>query len=178
MNEQMTAQEKAAEHRRAQDARLEVRASDLEPYVGLRYLSKLFRLMAVILVLLLIALTARWFVHRMIDRVTRRAAEGLPTPDFMVLQTVGDARFAAERFGYPFIIKPAADGSSVGVSKVKAFEQIEKAFDFRGHVTATLADGGKIEGYLFIAMIYFTFCFAMSRYSLWVEKQVNKGKQR
>lgn len=36
----------------------------------------------------------------------------------------------------------------------------------------------KIEGYLFIAMIYFIFCFAMSRYSLWVEKQVNKGKQR
>ena len=36
----------------------------------------------------------------------------------------------------------------------------------------------KIEGYLFIALIYFGFCFAMSRYSLWVEKQVNKGKQR
>lgn len=36
----------------------------------------------------------------------------------------------------------------------------------------------KIEGYLFIAMIYFIFCFAMSRYSLWVEKQVNKGKRR
>jgi general L-amino acid transport system permease protein len=36
----------------------------------------------------------------------------------------------------------------------------------------------KIEGYLFIALIYFTFCFAMSRYSLWVEKQVNKGKAR
>jgi general L-amino acid transport system permease protein len=36
----------------------------------------------------------------------------------------------------------------------------------------------KIEGYLFIAMIYFTFCFSMSRYSHWVEKQVNKGKQR
>lgn len=36
----------------------------------------------------------------------------------------------------------------------------------------------KIEGYLFIAMIYFGFCFSMSRYSIWVEKQVNKGKQR
>ena len=36
----------------------------------------------------------------------------------------------------------------------------------------------KIEGYLFIALIYFTFCFAMSRYSLWVEKQVNKSKLR
>ncbi|MDH5708589.1 MAG: amino acid ABC transporter permease, partial [Hylemonella sp.] len=36
----------------------------------------------------------------------------------------------------------------------------------------------KIEGYLFIAMIYFAFCFSMSRYSLWVERQVNKGKAR
>jgi hypothetical protein len=33
----------------------EVRASDIEPYTGLRYLSKLFRFMAVILLLLLIA---------------------------------------------------------------------------------------------------------------------------
>jgi general L-amino acid transport system permease protein len=36
----------------------------------------------------------------------------------------------------------------------------------------------KIEGYLFIALIYFGFCFSMSRYSVWVEKQVNKGKAR
>jgi general L-amino acid transport system permease protein len=36
----------------------------------------------------------------------------------------------------------------------------------------------KIEGYLFIALIYFAFCLAMSRYSLWVERQVNKGKLR
>jgi len=36
----------------------------------------------------------------------------------------------------------------------------------------------KIEGYLFIALIYFIFCFSMSRYSLWVEKQVNRSKQR
>ena len=36
----------------------------------------------------------------------------------------------------------------------------------------------KIEGYLFIALIYFIFCFSMSRYSMWIEKQVNKSKQR
>ncbi len=35
-----------------------------------------------------------------------------------------------------------------------------------------------IEGYLFIALIYFVFCFSMSRYSHWVEKQVNKSKLR
>ena len=34
----------------------------------------------------------------------------------------------------------------------------------------------KIEGYLFIALIYFTFCFSMSRYSHWIEKQVDKSK--
>jgi hypothetical protein len=37
------------------DAVMHVRASDIEPYVGLRYLSKLFRLMAIILIVLLIA---------------------------------------------------------------------------------------------------------------------------
>ena len=36
----------------------------------------------------------------------------------------------------------------------------------------------KIEAYLFITAIYFTFCFAMSRYSLWVEKQVSVAKTR
>ncbi|MGB4358892.1 MAG: amino acid ABC transporter permease [Rhodoferax sp.] len=35
-----------------------------------------------------------------------------------------------------------------------------------------------IEGYVFIALIYFVFCFSMSRYSHWVEKQVNKSKLR
>lgn len=33
----------------------DVRSTDLEPYVGLRYLSKLFRLIAIILLLLLVA---------------------------------------------------------------------------------------------------------------------------
>ncbi len=36
----------------------------------------------------------------------------------------------------------------------------------------------KVEAYLFITAIYFIFCFAMSRYSLWVEKQVSLSKTR
>jgi general L-amino acid transport system permease protein len=36
----------------------------------------------------------------------------------------------------------------------------------------------KLEGYLFITAIYFAFCFAMSRYSLWIEAQLNKSKLR
>ncbi|MBI3368384.1 MAG: amino acid ABC transporter permease [Burkholderiales bacterium] len=35
-----------------------------------------------------------------------------------------------------------------------------------------------MEGYLFICLIYFIVCFSMSRYSLWVEKQLARGKAR
>ncbi len=37
------------------DPDMRVRLADLEPYVGLKYLSKLFKLMAVVLILLLVA---------------------------------------------------------------------------------------------------------------------------
>jgi hypothetical protein len=37
------------------DGPVQVRNSDLEPYVGLRYLSKLFKLMAIVIALLLVA---------------------------------------------------------------------------------------------------------------------------
>lgn len=36
----------------------------------------------------------------------------------------------------------------------------------------------KIEAYIFITLVYFTFCFSMSRYSLWVEKQLSTSKAR
>ncbi len=34
----------------------------------------------------------------------------------------------------------------------------------------------KIEGYLFIMLIYFVFCFSMSRYSLWVEARLKRSR--
>ena len=36
----------------------------------------------------------------------------------------------------------------------------------------------KLEAYFFITLIYFSGCFAMSRYSLWVEKQLAASKAR
>jgi general L-amino acid transport system permease protein len=32
----------------------------------------------------------------------------------------------------------------------------------------------QVEGYVFIALIYFVFCFGLSRYSLWVERRVSR----
>lgn len=45
----------AREHRRGMDPLTQVRSSDLEPYTGLGYLSKLFRLIAILLLLVLAA---------------------------------------------------------------------------------------------------------------------------
>ena len=47
--------EKAGRPQSIADALMQVRTTDIEPYTGLRYLSKLFRLMALILMLVLVA---------------------------------------------------------------------------------------------------------------------------
>lgn len=55
-------------------------------------------------------------------------AEGLPTAAFRTVASLAEAEAAAAEYGYPFILKPAADGSSVGVTKVKRPEQIAAAY--------------------------------------------------
>ena len=50
-------------------------------------------------------------------------AAGIPTPDYAVITTVEEASIAAEQVGFPLIIKPSGQGSSVGMSKV--FERAE-----------------------------------------------------
>ena len=50
-------------------------------------------------------------------------AAGIPTPDYAVANSLADASVAAEQIGFPLIIKPSGQGSSVGMSKV--FERSE-----------------------------------------------------
>lgn len=55
-------------------------------------------------------------------------AEGLPTADWRCVDSAEALAAAAEVFGYPLIVKPSADGSSVGISKVKAPEEVPAAW--------------------------------------------------
>ena len=50
-------------------------------------------------------------------------AAGIPTPDYAAIRTLDEASVAAEQVGFPLIIKPSGQGSSVGMSKV--FERAE-----------------------------------------------------
>lgn len=55
-------------------------------------------------------------------------AQGLPTPPYAVLVDEPDARQALECLGLPLIVKPAREGSSLGMSKVSAPEEMASAF--------------------------------------------------
>lgn len=43
---------------------------------------------------------------------------GIDTPEFVIVSNSGDAKLAADELGFPLIIKPSGQGSSVGISKV------------------------------------------------------------
>lgn len=52
-------------------------------------------------------------------------AAGIATPEFVVLESPAEAPAAAAELGYPLVLKPASEGSSVGMTKV--FERGELA---------------------------------------------------
>ena len=63
-------------------------------------------------------------------------ATGIPTPDYAVVRHEADAVLAAEELGFPLILKPAGQGSSVGIAKVferdELGEAVEAALGYSG----------------------------------------------
>ena len=81
------------------------------------------------------------------------------------------------------MVVPSIMNNFIGLFKDTSLVTIVSLYELTGALSLALNSDAnwrpfKIEGYLFIAMIYFIFCFSMSRYSIWVEKQVNKSKLR
>ena len=56
-------------------------------------------------------------------------AAGIPTPEYAVAQSQAEASVAAEQIGFPLIIKPSGQGSSVGMSKVFERAELKSAVD-------------------------------------------------
>lgn len=56
------------------------------------------------------------------------AAVGVPTPDFVVLRTETDLDAALKRLGLPMIVKPASQGSSVGMTRVEKAAELPAAW--------------------------------------------------
>jgi D-alanine-D-alanine ligase len=56
------------------------------------------------------------------------AAEKLPTPKYELLDKETNFRISARRLGVPLMVKPASEGSSIGMSKVTAASKLEDAY--------------------------------------------------
>jgi D-alanine-D-alanine ligase len=79
-------------------------------------------------------------------------AEGLSTPRFVALRAGAgrdgdaDVQAAAERLGLPVIVKPACEGSSVGVSRVFRREELADAAQLAARYPGDLLVEELIEG--------------------------------
>jgi general L-amino acid transport system permease protein len=81
------------------------------------------------------------------------------------------------------MVVPSMMNNFIGIFKDTSLVTIVSLYELTGALGLALNSDVnwrpfKIEAYLFITAIYFVFCFAMSRYSLWVEKQVAVSRQR
>jgi D-alanine-D-alanine ligase len=54
---------------------------------------------------------------------------GIPTPPFTPLPNAAAVESASDSLRYPVIVKPAHEGSSIGISKVETAEQLRPAWD-------------------------------------------------
>ncbi|EAT10945.1 D-alanine--D-alanine ligase [Bermanella marisrubri] len=52
----------------------------------------------------------------------------LPTPKFTLVESLSDLKEFANQVGYPLMVKPSLEGSSIGISKVASEAQLERAF--------------------------------------------------
>ena len=53
---------------------------------------------------------------------------GLATPDFYMLSANSDWKAVADRLGLPLIVKPAHEGSTLGLTKVTSVDQLPEAY--------------------------------------------------
>ena len=63
-------------------------------------------------------------------------ASGLPVPDYVVLDAAGDFAAVEARLGLPLFVKPANEGSSIGISKVKQAGGLSAAFELAARYDA------------------------------------------
>ena len=73
-------------------------------------------------------------------------AQGLPTPDFVRLRKGEDVHAAAAKIGLPVIVKPASEGSSVGITRVFRDADLDAAVELAARYPGELLVEKLIEG--------------------------------
>ncbi|WP_374413339.1 amino acid ABC transporter permease [Hydrogenophaga sp.] len=81
------------------------------------------------------------------------------------------------------LVVPSLMNTFIGMFKDTSLVTIVSLYELTGALALALNSDAdwrpfKLEAYFFITLIYFVFCFTMSRYSLWVEQRTAVSKTR
>jgi len=78
---------------------------------------------------------------------------GLPTPGWMLLENQDDLKRCAEQLGFPLIIKPSNEGSSIGMSRAGNIEELREAWNVAAQYDCDVFAEVWVEGKEYTAAI-------------------------
>lgn len=125
------------------------------------------------------------FVAAYLAEIIRGGLQAVPRGQTEVAMALGFGRWPVQRdIVLPQalrIVVPALTNSVVGTLKDTSLVTVVGLFELTGALG--LALGGDptwrpfyLEGYLFIALVYWVLCFGLSRYSVWLERRLATGR--
>jgi len=138
-----------------------------------------------VLVRVLVGITL--FAAAYMAEIVRGGLQAIPKGQLEAADTLGLSYWQTQRkIVLPqalAMVVPSMMNNFISIFKDTSLVTIVSLYELTGALSLALNSDVewrpfKIEAYLFITAIYFTFCFAMSRYSLWVEKQVSVSRTR
>ena len=137
-----------------------------------------------VLVRVLVGMTL--FTAAYLAEVVRGGLQALPKGQVEAAQSLGLSPWQTTRkIVLPQALRlvvPSIMNTFIGAFKDTSLVTIVSLYDLTGALQLALGDANWrkffLEGQLFVAAIYFVFCFAMSRYSRWVEGHLNTGTRR
>lgn len=138
-----------------------------------------------VLIRVLVGITL--FAAAYMAEIVRGGLQAIPKGQVEAAQSLGLSYWQTQRkIVLPqalALVVPGIMNNFISIFKDTSLVTIVSLYELTGALGLALNSDAdwrpfKIEGYLFITAIYFAFCFAMSRYSLWVEKRLNVSKTR
>jgi general L-amino acid transport system permease protein len=137
-------------------------------------------------VLLRVLVGMTLFTGAYLAEVVRGGLQALPKGQVEAAQSLGLSDWQTTRkIVLPQALRlvvPAIMNTFIGAFKDTSLVTIVSLYDLTGALQLALGDADWrkffLEGQLFVAAIYFVFCFAMSRYSRWIERHLNTGTRR
>ena len=138
-----------------------------------------------VLIRVLVGITL--FAAAYLAETVRGGLQAIPKGQIEAAQSIGLSYWQTQRkIVLPqalAMVVPGIMNIFIGIFKDTSLVTIVSLYELTGALSLALNSDAdwrpfKLEGYLFITLIYFIFCFSMSRYSLWIEKRLAVSKNR